>query len=49
MTYSLELPHDPIKITLPDGNVKEGKALETTPLDVAKMLSNSLPKQVIVA
>lgn len=47
--FSVELPHDPIKITLPDGKVIEGKALETTPLDVAKQLSNSLAKQVIVA
>ena len=44
-----EFPHDPIKITLPDGNVKEGIAFETTPLIVAKMLSNSLPDKVVVA
>jgi len=42
-------PHNPIKITLPDGKVKEGVAFETTPLDVAKMLSNSLPEKVVVA
>lgn len=45
----LAFPKEPIKITLPDGNVKEGISFVTTPLDVAKMLSNSLAKSVVVA
>lgn len=40
---------EPIKITLPDGNVKEGTSFVTTPLDIAKMLSNSLPEKVVVS
>lgn len=37
--YFIELPKKPIKITLPDGNFKEGVSFETSPLDVAKMIS----------
>jgi threonyl-tRNA synthetase len=48
-TVFLAFPHEPIFITLPDGGKKEGIAFETTPLMVAKMLSNSLPDKVIVA
>ncbi|KAF0764933.1 hypothetical protein AaE_003023, partial [Aphanomyces astaci] len=35
-------PRKPIKITLPDGNVKEGISWETTPLDIAKAISQGL-------
>jgi hypothetical protein len=34
---------------LPDGKVKQGTSFKTTPLDVAKMISNSLPDKVVVA
>ncbi|KAI3792939.1 hypothetical protein L2E82_06833 [Cichorium intybus] len=33
---------DPIKVTLPDGTVKDGKKCETTPFDIAKEVSKSL-------
>ncbi|KAG3068981.1 hypothetical protein PI125_g23318, partial [Phytophthora idaei] len=39
----------PIKITLPDGAVKEGLAWQTTPLDVALGISQGLADQVVVA
>lgn len=38
-----------IKITLPDGAVKEGIAWKTTPLDVALMISQGLADAVVVA
>ncbi|CAH0479382.1 unnamed protein product [Peronospora belbahrii] len=38
-----------IKITLPDGAVKEGVAWKTTPLDVALGISQGLADQVVVA
>ena len=34
---------------MPDGKVKEGTSFETTPLEIAKSLSNSLPEKVCVA
>jgi threonyl-tRNA synthetase len=43
------LPRQPIKIILPNGGEKEGVSFVTTPLDIAKMLSNSLPDKVCVA
>lgn len=43
------MPKEPIKITLPDGKVKDGTSFVTTPLDIAKSLSNSLPEKVCVA
>lgn len=42
-------PREPIKITMPDGSVKEGTAWETTPGDIAKGISNSLYKRTVVA
>ena len=42
-------PKNPIKITMPDGGVKEGVSWETTPMDIAKQISNSLAKKVVVA
>ena len=42
-------PHEPIKITLPDGKVMDGTSWITTPLDIAKEISKSLAKQVCVA
>ena len=35
-----QMPQEPITITLPDGNKKEGVSFKTTPIDVAKMISN---------
>ena len=43
------MPRDPIKITLPDGTVKEGIAWETTPLSIAISISKGLADQVVVA
>jgi len=43
------LPREPIQITLPDGKVKEGVSFQTTPLEIAKSISNSLPEKVMVA
>ncbi|CAN8255792.1 unnamed protein product [Cochlearia groenlandica] len=43
------LPHDPIKITLPDGNVKEGKKWETTPMDIAAEISKGLANSALIS
>ncbi|VVB15116.1 unnamed protein product [Arabis nemorensis] len=43
------LPHDPIKITLPDGTVKEGKKWETTPMDIAGEISKGLANSALIA
>ncbi|XP_059648986.1 threonine--tRNA ligase, mitochondrial 1-like [Cornus florida] len=40
---------DPIKITLPDGTVKEGKKWATTPLDVAKEISKTLGASALIS
>lgn len=48
-TYSLEMPRQPIKITLPDGKVKDGVSFETTALEIAKQISNSLAEKLVVA
>lgn len=45
----LEMPREKIKVVLPDGKEKEGTSFETTPLDIAKSISNSLPDKVVVA
>mmetsp|Transcript_49327 Transcript_49327/g.96772 ORF Transcript_49327/g.96772 Transcript_49327/m.96772 type:complete len:1017 (+) Transcript_49327:38-3088(+) len=42
-------PREPIKVTLPNGDVKEGVSWQTTPMDIAKAISNSLAKKVVVA
>ena len=39
----------PIKITLPDGAIKEGQAWLTTPLDIAKGISQGLANVVVAA
>lgn len=39
----------PIKVTLPDGKVVEGKAWETTPYDVAKGISQGLADNTVIA
>ncbi|KAF5746625.1 threonine--tRNA ligase mitochondrial [Tripterygium wilfordii] len=43
------LPHDPIKITLPDGAVKEGKRWETSPMDIAKGISKGLAAEALIS
>ena len=43
------MPREEITITLPDGSEKKGMSWETTPLDIAKEISNSLAKQAVVA
>ncbi|CAK9326863.1 unnamed protein product [Citrullus colocynthis] len=43
------LPSHPIKITLPDGTVKEGQKWKTAPLDVAKEISKSLAANALIA
>ena len=42
-------PREPITITLPDGSIKQGTAWETSPADIAKGISSSLFKRVVVA
>lgn len=42
-------PHDPIRVTLPDGKVVEAVAFETTPLDIANGISKALGKRACVA
>ncbi|KAL0746693.1 hypothetical protein Bca101_028695 [Brassica carinata] len=43
------LPHDPIKITLPDGTVKEGRKWETTPMDIAGEISKGLANSALIS
>ncbi|EXB82632.1 Threonine--tRNA ligase [Morus notabilis] len=45
----LSLQSDPIKITLPDGTVKEGKKWVTSPFDVAKEISKSLAANALIS
>ncbi|XAR64566.1 Threonine--tRNA ligase [Bertholletia excelsa] len=40
---------DPIKITLPDGSVKEGKKWATTPFDIAKEISKGLASNALIS
>lgn len=47
--HRLSLLSDPIKITLPDGKVKEGKRWATSPLDVAKEISKSLAANSLIS
>eukprot|EP00033_Pygsuia_biforma_P002710 GCRY01002994.1.p1 GENE.GCRY01002994.1~~GCRY01002994.1.p1 ORF type:complete len:694 (+),score=204.63 GCRY01002994.1:67-2148(+) len=43
------LKHEPIKVTLPDGTVKEGLSYETTPLSIAESISAGLAQSAVVA
>ncbi|XP_041012185.1 threonine--tRNA ligase, mitochondrial 1-like [Juglans microcarpa x Juglans regia] len=43
------LPADPIKITLLDGTVKEGKKWVTSPMDVTKEISKSLAANALIS
>eukprot|EP00928_Gymnodinium_smaydae_P070435 TRINITY_DN54275_c0_g1_i1.p1 TRINITY_DN54275_c0_g1~~TRINITY_DN54275_c0_g1_i1.p1 ORF type:complete len:923 (-),score=267.81 TRINITY_DN54275_c0_g1_i1:283-2937(-) len=42
-------PRKAIQVELPDGTVKEGKAFETTPLEIAQSISKGLAESVVVA
>lgn len=48
-TRRLSLSPDPIKVTLPDGNVKEGKKWQTTPFDIAREISKNLANNALIA
>ncbi|WFD41084.1 threonine--tRNA ligase [Malassezia japonica] len=39
----------PIKVTLPDGAVREGTAWETSPMDIAKEISKSLSERIVIS
>jgi len=41
--------HVPIKVTLPDGAVKDGVSWQTTPLDIASSISAGLAQNAVVA
>jgi hypothetical protein len=36
-------------VTLPDGSVKEATAWETSPMDIAKSISQGLAQRVVIA
>lgn len=40
---------EPIQITLKDGSVKDGVAWETTPMDIAKGISQGLSQRIVIA
>lgn len=44
-----EKERSPIKITMPDGKVLDGKAWETTPFLIAKGISKSLANATVIA
>ncbi|KAL3288602.1 hypothetical protein HHI36_003040 [Cryptolaemus montrouzieri] len=50
--YNEELaskPHDPIKVTLPDGKIVEGVSWQTTAYDVAKGISQGLADNAVIS
>lgn len=49
LAHLQSLSHDPIKITLPDGSVKEGKKWVSSPLDIAKEISKSLAANSLIS
>ncbi|XP_057753448.1 threonine--tRNA ligase, mitochondrial 1-like [Arachis stenosperma] len=48
-TQRLSLSPDPIKVTLPDGTVKDAAKWHTTPFDVAKEISKNLANNALIA
>ncbi|XP_057448447.1 threonine--tRNA ligase, mitochondrial 1 [Lotus japonicus] len=48
-TLRLTLSPDPIKVTLPDGSVRDAKKWQTTPLDVARDISKNLAANALIA
>lgn len=49
LSHISALPERKIKITLPDGTVKEGVAHKTTPYDIAKEISQGLADNVVIS
>ncbi|KAK4263264.1 hypothetical protein QN277_028701 [Acacia crassicarpa] len=49
LAYRQSLPADPIEITLPDKNVKEGKKWVTSPIDIAREISKNLAANALIA
>ncbi|ONH98681.1 hypothetical protein PRUPE_7G261600 [Prunus persica] len=47
--HAARLPSDPIKITLPDGKVEEGKKWITSPFDIASEISKSLASNALIS
>lgn len=43
------MPKKAITVTLPDGKTKQGTSFETSPIDIAKMISSQLAKKIIVS
>ncbi|CAJ2647602.1 unnamed protein product [Trifolium pratense] len=48
-TRRLSLSPDPIKVTLPDGTVKEANKWQTTPFDIAREISKNLANNALIA
>lgn len=44
-----QMPNETIKIVLPDGSEKTGTSFVTSPMDVAKEISNSLATKIVVS
>ena len=44
-----EHPRNAIQITLPDGNIREGTAWETSPMEIATGISKGLAERMVVA
>ncbi|KAI9189803.1 threonyl-tRNA synthetase [Blastocladiella emersonii ATCC 22665] len=42
-------PREAIKVTLPNGSVRDGTSWETTPMDIAKGIAKSLSERVVIA
>ncbi|BGP14692.1 hypothetical protein JCM10213_006228 [Rhodosporidiobolus nylandii] len=43
------MPRQPIKVTLPDGAVKEGTSYETSPMEIALGISKGLAEKTVIA
>lgn len=42
-------PREEIIITLPDGSERKGTSWETSPMDIAKDISKSMPERLVIA
>ncbi|CAN6477600.1 unnamed protein product [Victoria cruziana] len=49
ISHRQKIGGEPIKITLPDGNVKEGKKWLTSPMDIAKEISKGLAASALIS
>eukprot|EP00271_Cylindrocystis_brebissonii_P011536 TRINITY_DN29384_c0_g1_i1.p1 TRINITY_DN29384_c0_g1~~TRINITY_DN29384_c0_g1_i1.p1 ORF type:complete len:771 (-),score=164.35 TRINITY_DN29384_c0_g1_i1:568-2880(-) len=47
--HRLKIGGEPIKVTMPDGAVKEGKQWLTTPFDIAKEISKGLANDALIS